>query len=113
MKKNGTEPTYVAKLVWNETWSSAVDEAVSRAKAWFPEAHHERINKAYRIVQEERIMILRSKDAVVESDENDGGIYFIQKGHCNCPDAEYRSPWCKHTIARAIIIRARELMETS
>lgn len=104
---------YESRVAWSENWNLALDNAVSRAKAWFPEKHHERVEKARLIVEEGRIVVLRNHDAIVESDESTtkhAVTYTIDKGHCSCPDAQYRSPWCKHAIARGLVIRAREII---
>ena len=103
---------YTARLVWSENWTGNLDEAVRRAKDWFPEKHHERIDKAREIVDSGRVLILQNDDAIVESDEStekEVKTYTIEQGHCTCPDAQYRSPWCKHALARGLVIRARSL----
>lgn len=104
---------YRVQPIFNETWDGALDIAVQKAKDWFPVKHHVRIDRALDIALEGRIMILASGDAVVESDESTAGdpkIYHIIKGHCECPDSAYRSPWCKHNIARGLMIRANEYL---
>lgn len=103
---------YEARVVWNESWNMALDNAVDRAKAWFPEKHHERVDKARQIVDEGRILVLKNDDAIVESDESTvkkAVTYTVEQGHCTCCDSMYRSPWCKHAIARGLILRARDL----
>ena len=116
--------TYRAQLVWNESWSVALDDAVSRAKAFFPEKHAERIEKARAIVTEGRVLMLRNGDAIVESDESMVAprdttqkpqvvTYTVESGHCTCPDAQYRGPWCKHALARALMIKASEIQNAA
>jgi len=105
---------YRVQPIFNETWDSALDVAVEKAKDWFSASHHSRIDKALDIALQGRIMILASGDAVVESDEStakETKVYHVVKGHCDCPDSEYRSPWCKHNIARGIMIRAQEYLD--
>jgi hypothetical protein len=104
---------YTVRPIYNETWDNALDLAVFKAKDFFPQEHHARIDRALDIALDGRIMILKSGDAVVESDESlaqDAKVYHIVKGHCECPDSKYRSPWCKHNIARALMIRANEYL---
>jgi len=107
-----SEPTPIQKSLWSPVWLMALNESTLRAKAFFTVDHHARIDRAIRIILDNRILVLQNRDAVVESDDStdkETKVYKVTHGHCECLDAEQRSPWCKHNLARALILRAREV----
>jgi hypothetical protein len=102
----------MAKPVFAESWDVALDKSVTAAKNFFDEAHHPRIEKALDIVLDGRIMFLRDGTVIVESDEStssEAKTYTVTKGYCDCPDAKHRGPWCKHALARALMIKASKV----
>jgi hypothetical protein len=99
-------------LVKDKTLNGILNKAVERALAFFPEKHHERIHKAHDIILNGEILVLHNGDAVVESSQNNGQTYHIIQSKCACPDATYRSFYCKHEIARMLVIRADEIYQS-
>ena len=107
--------SYLARPAYAEHWDAALDAAVEAAKGFFHDAHHARIDKALDMVLENRLLFLRDGSVIVESDDSSpeqSQTYTITKGYCNCPDATYRGPWCKHAIARALMIKASKIAAT-
>lgn len=104
------------RKIWSNEFVEALAEASQRARGWFPDAHHKRITKAEGIILDGRIQLFKNSDAVVESDESsvqETKFYTITHGHCNCPDSQNRSPWCKHNIARGLLIRTLSILKES
>jgi len=42
----------------------------------------------------------------------DGSTWYRVNGSCQCGDYQYRTIWCKHRLARKLLIEAEEVMET-
>lgn len=102
------------RQIWSNDFVEALAEASRRARDWFPDAHHNRITKAEGIIIDGKIFLLSNGNAIVESSEStkqETKVYTINHGHCNCPDSQNRSPWCKHNIARGLLVRALSILE--
>ena len=97
-----------------EMYNDALLESSRRARSFFGMAYEERITKALTIIDESRILLLGgSHDAIVESDKRNGKRYVVVRGMCECEDSIYRTIWCKHTLARAILIRTLEMLNSN
>lgn len=69
-----------------------------------------RANRALGIVQKGRYFELGDKfnTYAIQSSE-DENVYYNVNGTCECKDFQYRTLWCKHRLARAIILYCQNL----
>jgi hypothetical protein len=96
-----------------DPWPEAVAEAVQRAYAYFTgkadRASLKRLPRAQAIAFGKNWV--RMGDAadtwLIPSATGSGMVYEVN-GRCSCPDV---ATWCKHRLARAIAIRAEEILK--
>ena len=97
-----------------DPWAEAVNNAVQRAHAYFAgqgdEASLNRLPRAQAIaLQQDWLRVGDKPDTwLIPSCSKVGTVYMVN-GRCTCPD---RAAWCKHRLARAIAIRAEEILKT-
>lgn len=105
------ETTYdVSQMSPAQIWRSAVALAATKARNALPESSG-RIDKAVDLVLTDQVELLDNGQAMVKSQSQQGGTsYTLTNGRCECVDYE-RAPqsFCKHRLARGILVRAREL----
>jgi hypothetical protein len=64
-----------------------------------------RVNRALGLIQSGKIKLLADGSAAGGCN---GTTYLVTKHGCTCPDATYRGIWCKHRVARGILVRMSE-----
>lgn len=95
-----------------QIWRSAVAQAATHARQAFPESHG-RIDKAVQLVLEGAVELLDGGKARVTSQHDGITRYFVVNGTCDCPDfARAPAGWCKHRVARALTVKARQIAKT-
>lgn len=69
-----------------------------------------RANRALGIVQKGQYFELGDEERTlaIQSSE-DVNTYYNVNGRCDCKDFQYRTLWCKHRLARAIILYCEKL----
>jgi hypothetical protein len=65
-----------------------------------------RVNRALGLIQSGKIKLLADGSAAGGCN---GTTYLVTSQGCTCPDATYRGIWCKHRVARGILVRMNEL----
>ena len=71
-----------------------------------PKLNRARVNRALGIVQKQQWQELGDPVHTYAITSSDGQDVYHVNGTCECKDYQYRTIWCKHRIARALIIRA-------
>jgi hypothetical protein len=64
-----------------------------------------RVNRALGLIQSGKIKLLADGSAAGGCN---GTTYLVTKHGCTCPDATFRGIWCKHRVARGILVRMSE-----
>ena len=95
-----------------QVWRTAVACAATKARQALP-ACSTRIDKAIELVLNNAVELLDGGQARVTSQQGGTTAYVVCNGTCECADFP-KAPdgFCKHRLARALVIRAIEIAKT-
>jgi len=74
-----------------------------------PRVDRQRVNRALGIIQKCQWLELTDEAHTFIMQSADGTTAYHVNGTCDCPDYQYRTLWCKHRIARAMILYCQKL----
>jgi hypothetical protein len=95
-----------------QVWRTAVACAATKARQALP-ACATRIDKAIELVLNNAVELLEDGKARVTSQHNGTTTYTVCNGTCECADfPKAFEGWCKHRLARALMVRAIEIAKT-
>jgi hypothetical protein len=104
-----TVPESAATVHFDAAWTSAVTRVSVLAQAKLPESLHGRIQRATALVLHGAVCF--EADGRCQVRASDGVSYYYVNGLCGCEDAQHAPEgYCKHRIAKALYLRAGDLL---
>jgi hypothetical protein len=104
-----TVPEAAATVKFDTAWTAAVTRVSALAQAKLPESLHGRIQRATALVLGGAVCM--EEDGRCQVRASDGVSSYAVNGHCTCEDAQHAPEgYCKHRLAKALYLRAGDLL---